>query len=519
MTADAPKPRLLIFIVAYNAESTIESVLKRIPDTLADDYHVEILMIDDSSQDATFERSEEVRRTGDIPFKLHVLFNPVNQGYGGNQKIGFHFAIERSFDFVALVHGDGQYAPECLGELVKPLADGDADAVFGSRMMTPGGALGGGMPHYKFVGNKVLTTFQNWALRSQLSEFHSGYRIYSIAALRKIPFHLNTNVFHFDTEIIIQLMLAGQRIREIPIPTYYGDEICNVDGLKYAWDVFIATMKARAQELSIFYDRKYDCTPAQAGHEQYEAKMGFESPHSRVVKEVGFGKRVLDLGSAGGYVSEKLGVQDCHLTAVDQFPIADNLRIDEFIQFDLNDGLPPIELEEYDFVLMLDVIEHLLSPEDFVTCLKSATKYTDNITIVVSTGNVGFFIARLMLLFGQFNYGKRGILDITHTRLFTFGTLRRLFEQAGFDVEEMIGLPAPFPLAFGDNWMARALLRMNLGLIRLWKSAFAYQIYMIARPRPSLELLLKHANEQSRKRAQLSEADAVSNAKTVSKSG
>lgn len=515
MTADTPKPRLLIFIVAYNAESTIESVLKRIPDALADDYDVEILMIDDSSQDATFERSEEVRRAGDIPFKLHVLFNPVNQGYGGNQKIGFHFAIEWEFDFVALVHGDGQYAPECLAELVQPLAEGEADAVFGSRMMTPGGALGGGMPHYKFVGNKILTAFQNWALRSELSEFHSGYRIYSIAALRKIPFHLNTNVFHFDTEIIIQLMLAGQCIREVPIPTYYGDEICNVDGLKYAWDVFIATLKARAQELSIFYDRKYDCVPAQAGHEQYEAKTGFESPHSRVVKDVGSGKRVLDLGSAGGYVSEKLGAQDCHLTAVDQFPIAEDSDIDEFIQFDLNDGLPPLDLEEYDYVLLLDVIEHLLSPEDFVADLKGAAKFADDITIIVSTGNVGFFVARLMLLFGQFNYGKRGILDITHTRLFTFGTLRRLFEQAGFDVEEMSGLPVPFPLAFGDNWIARALLRSNLGVIRLWKSAFAYQIYMVARPRPSLELLLKRANEQSRQRAQLLESEAAPSAKTV----
>ena len=163
--------------------------------------------------------------------------------------------------------------------------------------------------------------------------------------------------------------LAGQRIREVPIPTYYGDEICNVAGLKYAWDVFIATLKARAQELSIFYDRKYDCVPAQAGHEQYEAKTGFENPHSRVIRDIGGGKRVLDLGSAGGCIIET-GRADCH-PAVDQFPIVEDAGIDlEFIQFDLNDGLPPIELEEYDYVLMLDVIEHLLSPEDFVATSK-----------------------------------------------------------------------------------------------------------------------------------------------------
>src|SRR6266850_4156662 len=212
------RPRLLIFIVAYNAELTIENVLQRIPASLTASYEVEVLIIDDSSQDHTFERGEQMRASAGLPFELHVLYNPVNQGYGGNQKIGFHFAISRGFDFVALLHGDGQYAPECLEQLVRPLADGEADAVLGSRMLG-GGAREGGMPLYKFVGNKVLTTMQNRLLRSHLSEFHSGYRVYSVAALRELPFDLNTNDFHFDTEIIIQFLLADFSISEVPIPT------------------------------------------------------------------------------------------------------------------------------------------------------------------------------------------------------------------------------------------------------------------------------------------------------------
>ena len=97
-------------------------------------------------------------------FRSILLFNPQNQGYGGNQKIGYFYAIKKGFDFVALVHGDGQYAPECLPDLVRPLARGEADAVFGSRMKSPGAARAGGMPLYKFVGNKILTRFENWAL-------------------------------------------------------------------------------------------------------------------------------------------------------------------------------------------------------------------------------------------------------------------------------------------------------------------------------------------------------------------
>ena len=172
------KPRVLIFVVAYHAQSTIENVVRRVPAALLDSYDVEVLIIDDSSADETFRRSHELTKQSDIPFKIRVLFNPVNQGYGGNQKLGYHYAIQNGFDFVALLHGDGQYAPECLPALLAPFdKEDDVAAVFGSRMMTPGGARRGGMPLYKYFGNKILSWTENRLLRTQLTEFHSGYRI------------------------------------------------------------------------------------------------------------------------------------------------------------------------------------------------------------------------------------------------------------------------------------------------------------------------------------------------------
>src|ERR1700756_3615514 len=104
------KPRLLIFIVAYQAETTIGAVLRRIPAELSADYEVEILIIDDSSTDKTFREGTRADAQG-LPFKVTILFNPLNQGYGGNQKIGYYYAISRNFDFVALLLGDGQYDP------------------------------------------------------------------------------------------------------------------------------------------------------------------------------------------------------------------------------------------------------------------------------------------------------------------------------------------------------------------------------------------------------------------------
>jgi glycosyltransferase involved in cell wall biosynthesis/SAM-dependent methyltransferase len=500
-----PKPRLLILIVAYNAEKTIGPVLSRVPHQLAEEYDVEVLVLDDSSQDRTFEQSRVTQREGTLPFPLHVLFNPVNQGYGGNQKIGYHFAQERGFDFVALVHGDGQYAPECLPDLVRPLREGRADAVFGSRMLDKGGARRGGMPLYKFVGNRILSWFQNRVLGASLSEFHSGYRVYAVAALAKVPFALNTNDFHFDTEIIIQFVLSGLRIAELPIPTYYGDEICRVNGLKYAWDVTKAVLVARTQQLGLLYDRRFDCAPAE-GNAHYEPKLDYASPHSAALELVPVGARVLDLGCAGGYVGSMLREKrSCRVTGVDKFPLGPGVELDAFVRHDLDEGFPPVDAAGFDRVLLLDVMEHLASPEAFIEQMRAAMRYTPDTRLLASTANIGFFVNRLMLLFGQFNYGKRGILDLTHTRLFTFASFRRLFEQGGFRVVAVRGIPGPFPLALRNQTLSRAIMRINEWLIAIVPGLFSYQMFFVVEPLPSLEYLLDKAYERSALRSEAEE--------------
>src|SRR5947199_3320099 len=165
------RKRLLIFIVAYNAQTTIAKVLSRIPRSLRGD-NVEVLIIDDSSQDNTFGNGLRYQQR-DSDFKITVLRTPENQGYGGNQKLGYRYAIDNGFDIVALIHGDGQYAPEKLPELLGPLVRGEADAGFGSRMMGRGAARAGGMPGYKWIGNKILTTFRKRMLATGQSRLPS----------------------------------------------------------------------------------------------------------------------------------------------------------------------------------------------------------------------------------------------------------------------------------------------------------------------------------------------------------
>jgi glycosyltransferase involved in cell wall biosynthesis len=499
---------VLVFIVAYDAAKTIKSVLTRTPLSLTA-YDTEVLIIDDASHDDTFEMGEAVRRAGKLPFRLTVLVNPINQGYGGNQKLGFLYAIKNDFDIVALVHGDGQYAPEALPELLSPLLDGQADAVFGSRMMQRFAALKGGMPFYKYVGNKILTTYQNLVLGASLSEFHSGYRLYSTAALRMIPFELNSSDFHFDTEIIIQLLFAGFRIKERPIPTYYGDEICYVNGLKYAWDVLRTTTVARLHTFGLMYRRKFDVRADAKGNAYYKPKADYDSSHSAAFAEVGHGQTVVDIGCASGYLSPLLKTKGCRVIGIDQFRPAETAAYDEFIHHDLDGSNIPRRLDDVGVVLLLDVIEHLRSPEAFVAALREVTASNRNITVIASTGNVGFIIPRLMLLFGQFNYGKRGILDLTHTRLFTFASFRRLFEESGFAVLVTRGIPAPIPMVVANRRLANFLMRVNQVLIRISKTIFAYQIFMVVRPLPTLTTLLQDSHSHATTRATaLSQSEA-----------
>jgi hypothetical protein len=198
-----------------------------------------------------------------------------------------------------------------------------------------------------------------------------------------------------------------------------------------------------------------------------------------------------------GYLARALKEKNCEVTGLDQFPPFAESGLKEFVHADLDNSGFPLDAGAFQYILLLDVIEHLRSPEAFVDALRASRRQFEDTRVIVSTGNVAFLVTRLMLLCGFFNYGSRGILDLTHARLFTFATARNLFEHSGYRIEEIRGVPAPIPLALGDTAFARFLVRVNHALIRISKSLFAYQIFMVIRPLPSLEWLLQHAVETS----------------------
>jgi glycosyltransferase involved in cell wall biosynthesis len=492
ITPTIRRKRLLVFVIAYQAESTLTSVLERIPDSVFVDYDCEVLIVDDASEDRTFAIGREYQCSHpETP--MTVLRNEYNQGYGGNQKVGYAYAIARRFDFVAMVHGDGQYAPEELPRLVEPLRKGDADVVLGSRMTDQFRALEGGMPLYKYLGNRVLTAIQNALLGTKLSEFHSGYRIYAVKLLEEIPYRLNSNAFHFDTEIIIQLLNAKARIIELPIPTYYGNEISRVNGMKYAKDVLSATIQNTAHRSGILYQRRFD--PWTKANTHYEVKLGYPSSHTYALKAVRGGAKVLDIGAGPAGLARELRKKDCDVTVVDQHAPEVPSPDFEVITQDL-DSPPTFDARKYEYLLMLDIIEHLHDPERFLELLRRQFDHEPK-KLILTTPNVAFLVQRLMLLAGQFNYGKVGILDRTHTRLFTFRSVHHLLRDAGFRIRTVKGVPAPFPRAFGNGLLARVAVMVNVGLIKVSKTLFSYQIFVEAESTPDVDFLVGDALERS----------------------
>jgi glycosyltransferase involved in cell wall biosynthesis len=237
------KKKILIFIPAYNVEKKIYSVISRIPSNIFYINHVNILIINDFSSYNTKKVIKNIKN--DFNYDIEVFETKKNLGYGGVQKYAFNYAIKNQYDYIIMLHGDGQYLPEKLPEFIEKFDNNNLDAVFGSRMKSYFSALRGGMPIYKFLGNIVLTFIQNMILGSKMSEFHSGYRSYKVKSLQLIDFNKMTNYYHFDTEIIIELLKKNLLILEINIPTFYGDEVSHLKSIPYGFKVLISTIKSK----------------------------------------------------------------------------------------------------------------------------------------------------------------------------------------------------------------------------------------------------------------------------------
>lgn len=208
--------KVIIVLPAYNAAKTLLRTLEEIPP----EYRQHIILVDDASKDDTVLIA---KNAGLVTFQ-----HEKNRGYGGNQKTCYREALAAGADIVVMLHPDHQYDASIIPALVSPIIRGEADAVFGSRMLG-GRPLEGGMPRWKYVANVFLTALANIVFERYLTEIHSGFRAYSRRYLETVQFEQNSDDFIFDTEIIAQGMMMGMFFREVPIVTRYFPEASSIN--------------------------------------------------------------------------------------------------------------------------------------------------------------------------------------------------------------------------------------------------------------------------------------------------
>jgi 2-polyprenyl-3-methyl-5-hydroxy-6-metoxy-1,4-benzoquinol methylase len=291
-----------------------------------------------------------------------------------------------------------------------------------------------------------------------------------------------TDDFHFDTEIIIKLNHQRYRIKEVPIPTYYGDEICYVNGMRYARDVARAVRRYKQTRRSV------QCFPEfQEYFVHYPIKHSKSSSHYYARQMTGSNQEVLDIGAGEGFFASELAANGNRVSGIDnRLSPAETAPFEHYFTADLEQGITGVIQQlggkRFDRVLLLDVLEHLRKPEVILRQTHEVLK-RDGL-LIVSLPNIANLYIRLMLLLGRFDYSERGILDKTHLRFFTRKTARRLLESNGYSIVEEAETVIPLELVLGwppENLVMRALNRVLAIATWMFPGLFGYQVMFVAR--------------------------------------
>ena len=209
--------KIVVVLPAYNAEFTLRKTYDEIPHDIVD----EIILVDDNSIDNTIKVAEQ------IGIK-NIIKHDKNKGYGGNQKTCYDKALELNGDIIIMLHPDYQYTPKLIPSMAYLIANNVYPVVLGSRILG-NSALKGGMPLIKYISNRFLTLVQNILTGQKLSEYHTGYRAFSRNVLLHINYHLNSDNFVFDNQILSQIIFAGYDVAEITCPTKYFKEASSIN--------------------------------------------------------------------------------------------------------------------------------------------------------------------------------------------------------------------------------------------------------------------------------------------------
>jgi 2-polyprenyl-3-methyl-5-hydroxy-6-metoxy-1,4-benzoquinol methylase len=465
-------PKLLVVVGSYRGAAQLDQTLRRIPASLIPLIE-EIAVFGLFSEDFSEGSSDELK--GNPAWgKLRYCRIPRQYQYGENLKNCFDYAIEKGFDYVAVLRGDATYDPASLPLLFLSALMTKSPAVIGDRMnsIAPGKSRESGKLLRRWA-NRILSRVEEFILRMRLRDYHCGYRLLSTEVLKRIPYSLNVGDYLFDLQLLIQLRCLGIAICTAPVPDFHDMTVRAGEAARLAWRAIKVAIGYRLHQLHIIRRAVYFVDLG----ERYTLKRNRYSSHMQILDALKPGSTVLDIGCGRSLLAEEYASRGITVIGVDNIPAEQVSRfVHAYVRQDLE---MPLELPYgriFDYVILSDVIEHITNRDALMNTLRGHLK-TDGV-LIASTGNIAIWFYRVSLLLGRFEYGPRGILDRTHVHLFTLDSFQRFFRQEGYRLLEVKYTPIPFELVFsstGRSSLVESITHWYYRATCLWPRLFAYQ--------------------------------------------
>ncbi len=469
-------PRIALFLFDAHDTRSLRDTLEAIPQGL-DEFIEEIVVMWDKPSEGTPPAASVLPDERKLRLGFHR--SPHPSAFGATRKEAVEHALARGFDRVIFMRADDRHPPEYLPDLILATLEDPNSTILATRSLSLRKLQGIDYPIERRFILYLAKAFQSTVLALRWLDDQSSFRLYPTEALRCIPYQLNADDRGFDTQILIQLRALNAPVRELRVGRSTWKEFDKADKVAgHAIHACLAALDYRAHQLH--FSRRHRYMVDQGIH--YTLKQSPTGSHMQIIESIASGGRVLDLGCSQGLLARPLAERGVRVTGVDAAPPA--RLADELYAYFQRDLELPIELPEgriFDYVIVADVIEHLRNRQQLLRTARHFLKKDGR--LIISTPNVAIWFYRLSLLVGRFEYGPRGVLDVTHVHLFTRATFRREIENAGFRILKQRVTALPFEVVFRSTgrsrlvcWIARAYHE----LARAWPSMFAYQFILEA---------------------------------------
>ena len=467
-------PRFAIFILSYSPDFHLASTVSNIPEILHDAIEEIFIFVNASVRKEFDEARSAAPQIGFWEKKLHIHTTPERLTYGQNLKLGYRYAVNRKFDYVITLETNTRFMRGYIANLLQlALRDNVKFALVSNGGCEP---ISGKSGFFSAFPQSILTKAEKAVLGIPCFRKIFIYRMLSFKVLRQIPFEINADDYHFDTQLLMQCRFLGIPIREIAMDERIPNKKRQLNSFRYTKSLCFEIIALGLHKLHIIRSGRYVFDiPA-----TYTKKYSPYSSHEKILSLVDPRSNVLDLGSSNSLLYNDLNKKQVACTCVDLIdPKIINVPRTHYVQCNLEDYRKLEFKREFDYVILADVIEHIRDADGLLLYVRRFLKAKGK--IIVSVPNIAIWIYRISLLIGRFNYSSKGTLDNTHVRFYTKFTIIRLLEKNGYCVKDIDVTSLPFEVIFPSSEQSRVLKTLDgcyYLLARLWPKLFAYQFIL-----------------------------------------